>query len=115
MTIAAFTPPAHAPYPPFINISEAEDGKVRVSLRANPTVREGVHVCGFPKDRGQLARCTPGDENCNNYCNMAPQNGPMADAPIPITFPVCGDTVAATFERADLVAVFEQALAALKA
>ena len=32
-----------------------------------------VYVCGVT--------CHPGDENCNNYCNMAPQKGPMADAP----------------------------------
>lgn len=34
-----------------------------------------VMVCG--------ADCYPGDAICNNYCNMAPQKGPMASAPPP--------------------------------
>jgi hypothetical protein len=32
-----------------------------------------VMVCG--------ADCHPGDSVCNNYCNLAPQKGPMAAAP----------------------------------
>ncbi len=32
-----------------------------------------VMVCGVD--------CYPGDGVCNNYCNLAPQKGPMADAP----------------------------------
>lgn len=27
--------------------------------------------------------CHPGDAVCNNYCNLAPQKGPMADHPAP--------------------------------
>jgi hypothetical protein len=27
--------------------------------------------------------CIPGDAVCNNYCNAAPQKGPIADAPPP--------------------------------
>lgn len=27
--------------------------------------------------------CHPGDSVCNNYCNLAPQKGPMADASPP--------------------------------
>lgn len=27
--------------------------------------------------------CQPGDNFCNNYCNSAPQNGPMASKPPP--------------------------------
>lgn len=32
-----------------------------------------VMVCG--------ADCQPGDSVCNNYCNLAPQKGPMASKP----------------------------------
>lgn len=35
--------------------------------------RPCVMVCGVD--------CRPGDANCNNYCNMAPQKGSMADMP----------------------------------
>jgi len=34
-----------------------------------------VMVCGV--------HCQPGDATCNNYCNMAPQKGPMAKYPPP--------------------------------
>lgn len=36
-------------------------------------VMHRVMVCG--------ADCHPGDSTCNNYCNLAPQKGPMAKHP----------------------------------
>lgn len=36
-------------------------------------VLKRVMVCGVD--------CHPGDSVCNNYCNMAPQKGPMAKEP----------------------------------
>jgi len=39
--------------------------------KTKPTQKHMRMVCGVD--------CHPGDANCNNYCNMAPQKGPMAD------------------------------------
>lgn len=71
-------------YPGYVNISREDDGGVVITVRGDPTSREGYHLCGFaPADTGKHGRCTPGDANCNNYCNMAPQKGPMQDSPVP--------------------------------
>lgn len=67
-------------YPGYVNISGEADGSVIVTARADPTVRDGVYICGYASDKGQPGRCTPGDEHCNNYCNQAPEKGPMADS-----------------------------------
>lgn len=82
-------------YPGYLNFSRDDDGSVIVTARGDPTVRpDGALVCGHAADRGKPGRCTPGDENCNNYCNMAPQNGPMAASPKSCTQTFCGETVA---------------------
>lgn len=39
------------------------------------------YICGFAHQKGEAGRCTPGDEHCNNYCNMAPQKGSMKCRP----------------------------------
>lgn len=80
-------------YPGFINVSRDEQGAIIVTVRGDPTTRDGCHICGFPPDAGQPGRCTPGDEHCNNYCNMAPQKGPMAAAPLPCSQTDAGATV----------------------
>jgi hypothetical protein len=80
--IAAHTNPG-ADYPGYINFTREEDGTVSVHLRGNPSKRDGVYVCSHTADKGKPGRCTPGDERCNNYCNMAPQKGKMQDAPLP--------------------------------
>lgn len=67
-------------YPGYVNISSEDDGSVIVTTRADPTVRDAVYICGYARDKGQPGRCTPGDDHCNNYCNKAPQKGPMADS-----------------------------------
>lgn len=68
-------------YPGYINVSREDDGCVVISVRGDPKSRSGEFICGHSSDKGKPGRCTPGDENCNNYCNMAPQKGPMVDAP----------------------------------
>lgn len=81
--IGAYTAPG-VNYPPFFNASVDGD-EVVVTVRAPGTVREGVYVCANPRDAGQPGRCSPGDAFCNNYCNMAPQKGPMQDSPLRCT------------------------------
>jgi len=112
-TLSALTA-LDSPYPPFINISETEGGDVQFSLRAPATDTEGVYVCGHASDRGKHGRCTPGDGNCNNYCNMAPEKGPMADSPKPCRHIDVGASVVAVFPRHDAIRTLEEALAALK-
>lgn len=68
-------------YPGYINFTREDDGSVTVILRGDPVVKDGCYVCGFERDKGKPGRCTPGDDNCNNYCNMAPAKGPMVNAP----------------------------------
>lgn len=80
--IGAYTKPG-SEYPGYVNVSR--DGEtVTLIVRGDPEIREnGIHVCGYAADRGKPGRCTPGDANCNNYCNMAPEKGPMQDHPKP--------------------------------
>jgi hypothetical protein len=78
-------------YPGYVNFSREDDGSVTVITRCDPEVAEDrSYICGFARDRGQPGRCTPG---CNNYCNMAPQRGPMQDQPKPCTQTFEGKTV----------------------
>lgn len=82
--IGAYTTLAPS-YPGYVNVSRDDDGLVVITVRGDPTIREGCYICGFDRDKGRPGRCTPGDEHCNNYCNSAPEKGPMADAPLPCT------------------------------
>lgn len=85
MNIFAFTEnnPDQPSYPGFVSINKDDDGNVVVTVREQPTARDGSYICGFASDKGQPGRCTKGDDHCNNYCNMAPEKGPMADRPLP--------------------------------
>lgn len=82
--LAALTKPG-AGYPGYINFTRYDDGSVSITVRADPDVRENsIHICGDPaRDKGAPGRCTPGDDRCNNYCNLAPQKGPMQPSPLP--------------------------------
>lgn len=80
-------------YPGFVNLKRIEDGTFVLTVRADATQRGGFYVCGFAADAGKPGRCVPGDRNCNNYCNMAPQKGPMQDHPNRCTHTKVGDTV----------------------
>lgn len=68
-------------YPGYVNFTRNDDGTVTVIVRADPKKVEGSYICGYASDKGQPGRCTPGDDRCNNYCNMASAKGPMPDAP----------------------------------
>jgi hypothetical protein len=79
--IAAHTNPG-VEYPGYINFTRNDDGTVTVFLRGDPKKIDGGFVCGQAGQKGQAGRCTPGDDNCNNYCNLAPQKGPMQAHPL---------------------------------
>lgn len=97
--IAALTRPG-AEYPGYVNVSE-EAGEIVVTVRGDPTVFDGEHICGFAADKGDPGRCTPGDDRCNNYCNMAPEKGAMAAAPLPCRGVRCGETVSVRLTAAE--------------
>lgn len=81
--IFAYTAPG-GNYPEYISVNETDDPDlISVTVRSKPAVRAGVYICGYARDKGHPGRCTPGDERCNNYCNMAPEKGKMADSPLP--------------------------------
>lgn len=68
-------------YPPYFNATQTTDGFVVVSVRSEPKVRDGSHVCSFQPGPG---RCTAGGPTCNNYCNMHPDKTlKMQDHPMP--------------------------------
>jgi hypothetical protein len=77
--IGAYTKPGGS-YPGYINASRSGD-RIVLTVRGDPTHRDAAFICGYARDKGQIGRCTPGDEHCNNYCNMAPEKGPMQDHP----------------------------------
>jgi hypothetical protein len=96
-------------YPGYINFSREDDGTVSVHFRGDPSVVYGCYVCGFAADRGSPGRCTPGDEHCNNYCNMAPQKGPMQDSPNDCSHVREGKTATLTLSAADFAAFLSSA------
>lgn len=82
--LLAYTAPG-SQYPGYVSINRTPEGDIAVTVREAPTVRDGSYVCGFAADKGKPGRCTKGDDRCNNYCNMAPEKGPMQDHPLPCT------------------------------
>jgi hypothetical protein len=104
--VGAYTAATGVGYPPYANITIDGD-EVTITVREAPKIREGCYVCGYAADRGQPGRCTPGDANCNNYCNMAPEKGPMQDHPLPCTHIDCGQTVQMTMPKAEFDAMLE--------
>lgn len=88
-------------YPGYVNVTSTPDGGVAIHLRGDPTRRPGIYVCGFPAEKGKYGRCTPGDENCNNHCNMAPQKGPMQDNPKPCEMVFSGSEATLALSAAD--------------
>ncbi|WP_456622127.1 MULTISPECIES: hypothetical protein [unclassified Bradyrhizobium] len=99
-------------YPGYLNFTREDDGTVSVHVRGDPEQFEGEYVCGYAgRDTGLPGRCTPGDDRCNNYCNMAPEKGAMQPAPLSCTQVRGSDTVKLTLSAADferLVASFEE-------
>lgn len=111
-TIAAVTPHDQPIYPPFINATDMGDGRVRLTIRANPQPKDGIRICSFgPRDPNFRVgmSCWAGGEGCNNYCNMHPDRRtkerpdgiPMADHPESISYTQCGETLSAVFSAAD--------------
>lgn len=87
--VFAYTAPGGS-YPGYVSINRDADGNIAVTVREAPLVRDGIYICGFKSDKGQPGRCTPGDDHCNNYCNMAPDKGPMQDHPLPCAHTIEG-------------------------
>jgi len=80
-------------FPGYVNVSRDDDGTVVITARGDPQTVDGVYICGHAHDRGKPGRCTPGDQSCNNYCNLAPEKGKMQDAPAPCQQTYQGETV----------------------
>jgi hypothetical protein len=97
MSIFAFTATDRAVYPEYISVNETDDPDLfSITVRSQPAMHKGAYICGYAKDKGQHGRCTPGDEHCNNYCNMAPEKGKMADHPLPTEQVTVGATAIIT-------------------
>lgn len=102
--IGAYTKVAGS-HPGYINVSRDGD-TITLTVRGDPVIRENAgFVCAHAHEKGQLGRCTPGDENCNNYCNESPEKGPMQDAPRRCDQVFCGETVTITLTVAEFEAV----------
>lgn len=101
--------------PGYINFTREDDGTVSVHLRGNPKTVDGEYVCGYPHDRGKPGRCTPGDQSCNNYCNLAPQKGPMQKSPLPCKQIYSGESATLTLSNADFAALVAEASTKLAA
>ncbi len=89
--ISAFTNPG-CDFPSYINFSQDGPDTVVITMRGDATPVNGFHICGHIKDKGKPGRCTPGDRNCNNYCNLAPEKGNMQDSPSQCSYYRCGET-----------------------
>ena len=97
-------------YPGYVNVSQDGD-TVTLIVRGDPIVRENSSfICAHAHEKGQLGRCTPGDEHCNNYCNEAPEKGAMQDHPKTCTQVFEAATVTVNFTAEEWTAV----LAAIK-
>ena len=88
-------------YPGYVNVSADDDGSIILTVRGDPETRDGAYICGHAADKGAHGRCTPGDDRCNNYCNMAPQKGPMQDHPMPCSQTIEGKTAVVRLSRAE--------------
>ena len=104
--IAAHTTLATS-YPGYVNVSR-EGGDVIITVRGDPKVRDGAYICGNPSDKGKPGRCLPGDDNCNNYCNCAPEKGPMADHPKPCVQTFEGTTVSVRLSAEEWASLFRE-------
>lgn len=99
-----------AVYPGYINFTREDDGTVSVIVRGNPSCQvDSFYICGYAKDKGKHGRCTPGDDRCNNYCNMAPEKGPMQNHPAPCARFIEGQTATLTLSAADFASVAAEA------
>jgi hypothetical protein len=101
--VYAFTAMGAKYYPEFISVNETDDPDLfTITVRSKEVVRDSEYICGYAADEGKPGRCTPGDEHCNNYCNMAPEKGPMADAPMPCSQTTEGSMAVITLTMAQM-------------
>lgn len=108
--IAAHTNPG-ADYPGYINFTREDDGAITVHFRGDPSAADGCYVCGNARDKGQPGRCTPGDDRCNNYCNLAPEKGPMQKAPADCSHVREGATATLKLSPEDFATLLNEATA----
>lgn len=102
--IGAYTK-LNSPYPGYVNVSRAGD-TVTLTVRGDPLIRpDAGFICAHAHERGLLGRCTPGDDSCNNYCNLAPEKGPMQDRPKRCEQVFAGQTVTVSFAADEWAAV----------
>lgn len=99
MTLFAYTAPDEL-YPGYVSIARTSDGDVTVTVRSAPRKLDRSYICAHPADAGP-GRCVAGGENCNNYCNMAPEKGPMQDHPLPCEQTFEGATASFTVPAGD--------------
>ncbi|API58849.1 hypothetical protein BSL82_05610 [Tardibacter chloracetimidivorans] len=95
INLFAYTAPG-ADYPGYVSINRNAAGDVEVTVRSAPTEVDGIRICG--------QTCRPGGDFCNNYCNLAPEKGPMADRALPHTFVREGITSSFTIPAAEWAA-----------
>lgn len=100
-------------YPGYINFTREKDGTVSVHLRGDPEVKDGCYVCAYSSQKGEYGRCTPGDQHCNNYCNMAPEKGPMQPSPKDLQVVQCGATVKLSLSSSEFNRLFADLRAAV--
>ena len=69
-------------FPGYVNLKH-QDGAFVLTVRGDPTIKKGVHVCGVT--------CFPGGPACNNYCGIR-STQPTADKPNENTYVDAGMT-----------------------
>lgn len=110
MNIFAYTAPG-ASYPEYVSVNTVQDDadKLTVTVRSAPKREEGAYICGIEgRDEGKPGRCIAGDDNCNNYCNMAPEKGKMQDHPKPCVHIREGSQAVITLTRSQAKELVEQ-------
>lgn len=71
-------------FPGFLNLKQDGEDFI-LTVRGDPKEYRGIAVCGV--------NCLPGGPLCNNYCNLAPQKGPMQKGPVAMDHVKCGEQV----------------------
>ena len=88
--IFAYTAPG-AGFPGYVSINRLENGDVEVTVREAGTVHEGINICRSERN-DMPGNCYPGGPTCNNYCNRAPEKGPIQDRAAPCVYNKPGGT-----------------------
>lgn len=95
-------------YPGYVNVSRNDDGSVVITVRADPKTFDGEYICGLAADKGKPGRCFPGDDHCNNYCNMASEKGAMADHPLPCSQTIEGATATVRLSASEWTSLYSE-------